>query len=92
MRRFYYITLAAAIAIAWIQALYIVSLYNDYRAEEITAIERMLTLAIDDELHIRNLDPHPIDGRSAVSKALEDMTPWELDSILKLSNRGNWIA
>ena len=84
MRRFYYITLAAAIAIACIQALYTVSLYNDYRAEEITAIERMLTLAIDDELHIRNLDPHPIDGRSAVSKALEDMTPWELDSILKL--------
>ena len=84
MRRFYYITLAAAIAIACIQALYIVSLYNDYRAEEITAIERMLTLSIDDELHIRNLDPYPIDGRSVVSKALEDMTPWELDSILKL--------
>ena len=84
MKKFYYITFVAAIAIACIQAFYIVNLYNGYKAEKITMIERLLALAIDDELHIRNLDPSPIDGRSVVSKTLEDMTPWELDSILKL--------
>ena len=84
MKKFYYITFVAAIAIACIQAFYIVDLYNGYKAEKITMIERLLALAIDDELHIRNLDPSPIDGRSVVSKTLEDMTPWELDSILKL--------
>lgn len=72
------------IAISCIQALYTHSSYNEYKKKEIMKIERWLSFAIDDELHNRNLDPNPIDGRSVYYKAMEDMTPQELDSILKI--------
>lgn len=72
------------IAISCIQALYTHSAYNEYKSKEITKIERWLSLAIDDELHNRSLDPNPIDGRSVYYKAMEDMTPQELDSLLKI--------
>ena len=88
MRRYYYMTGLAAIAIVCIQALYIKSLYNDYRGEKITELDHWLSIAIDEELRSRNLSAQPVDGRSVVVKAMNDMTPQELDSLMRISKPG----
>ena len=88
MRRYYYMTGLAAIAIVCIQALYIKSLYNDYRGEKITELDHWLSIAIDEELRSRNLSARPVDGRSVVVKAMNDMTPQELDSLMRISKPG----
>lgn len=48
-------------------------------------------MVISEEQHIRKLDPQPIDGRSLYYKAMEDMTPQEKDSLLKITKPGDTI-
>ncbi len=91
MKKFYYITLIAIIAISCIQVIYTNNLYNHYKGQEITKIKNNLHITIDEELHIRNLDSVHIDKRSITYKALDDMTPQERDSLLKITKTGDTI-
>lgn len=91
MKKFYYITLIAIIAIICIQAAYTSGLYNDYKKNEIIRINNHLLIAIDEELHIRKLVPKSTDKRRVIYKKLEDMTPQERDSLLKITKPGDTI-
>lgn len=91
MKKFYYITLLAIIAIICIQASYTVSLYNNYKEKEITLIKQNLYIAIDEELHIRQLVPKSINKRRIIYKYLDDMTPQERDSLFKITKPGDTI-
>lgn len=75
MKKFYYITLIATIAIICIQVTYTVSLYNDYKNNETTKINNHLLIAIDEELHLRKLVPKSTDKRRIIYKRLEGMSP-----------------
>lgn len=91
MKKFYYITLIAIIAIICIQAAYTAGLYNDYKDNEITKINNHLLIAIDEELHIRRLVSKSINKHFIMYKKLEDMTPQERDSLLKITKPGDTI-
>lgn len=51
-------------------------------------INNHLLIAIDEELHLRKLVPKSTDKRLITYKRLEDMTPQERDSLLKITKPG----
>lgn len=84
MKKSYYITIIATIAIVCIQAGYVFSLYNNYMDEKIIAIDEALHVAIDKELHLRNVlmcGEKPKETQSFIIKRASEMTPQELDSL-----------
>ena len=50
MKRFYYITFLAALAVVCLQASYIYHLYETYKEEKVAEMHRALKTAINDEL------------------------------------------
>lgn len=91
MKKFYYITLIAITAIICIQIDYTNSLYDNYKEKEIIKINDYVHISIDEELHIRGIVPKSINKRCVVYKRLEDMTPLERDSLLKITKPGDTI-
>lgn len=88
MKKYYYITLIATISIVCLQAYYINSLYNNYITEKITETDKVMRIAIDKELflRIRNTSIPEIKGQEHLYiKKASDMTPKEIDSLLKIS-------
>lgn len=94
MKKYYYITLIATISIICLQAYYINSLYNNYIAEKITEIDKVMRIAMDKELFARTRDTSipEIKGQEHLYiKKASDMTPQEIDSLLKISPIDNTI-
>ncbi len=88
MKKFYYITIVAAIAIVCLQVNYVSTLYNRYVAEKIIDIDTDLRLAIDEEQHIRYLrsvGSQKQEQRYILIKEASDMSPQELDSLKRIS-------
>lgn len=88
MKKYYYITLIATISIICLQAYYINSLYNNYITEKITEIDNVMHIAIDKELfwRLRDTSIPEIKGQEHLYiKRASDMTPKEIDSLLKIS-------
>lgn len=87
MRRYYYITVLAVFAIALLQVVYVKSLYNRYRDENITGIDRDMRVSIDKELHFRsssrlsNKKPKKPRPQKIRIKTMEDFSPEEQDSL-----------
>lgn len=77
-------------AITCIQIGYTNNLYNNYKKKEIIMINNHLLIAIDEELHLRKLVPKSTDKRLITYKRLEDMTPQERDSLLKITKPGGY--
>lgn len=86
MRKFYYITTIAIALTAYLQSSYIWSLYDNYITNQRIEIDNTLYISIDTELYIRDLisqDIVPTPGKMTTIIPMEDMTPQELDSILR---------
>lgn len=84
MKKFYYISIVATIAIVCLQACYVLSLYSNYVDEKKLAIDEDLHVTIDKELHLRNIlkdGGKPEETRSLIVKRASEMTPQELDSL-----------
>lgn len=80
----------AVFAIVYLQTDYIVRLFNDYKAKIIINVEESLRISLDKELHFRN---NPSKDKDKISyKLLEDMTPQEKDSLLKITKPGDTIS
>lgn len=96
MNRFYYITIAALAAVLYLQARYINSLYSDYINQTSDNIDKQLHIAINRELSYRNykknssLQEKPWKEK-LYYKRMEDMTPHERDSLLKIAPLDNII-
>lgn len=88
MKKYYYITIIAILAIICMQAYYIKSLYNNYMAEKIIEIDNRVRIARDKEtfLRFRNPSRKEIKGEEHLYiKMASDMAPQERDSLLKIS-------
>lgn len=88
MRKFYYITLVAAIAIVCLQVNYVSTLYNRYVDEKIIDIDAKLKLAIDKEQSIRSAKMQGLQPKahhSITMKPASMMSPQELDSLKRIS-------
>lgn len=91
MKKYYYITITAAIAITCLQAYYINSLYNNYITEKIIAIDNAIRVAMDKEvfLRVRDTSKKEIKGQEHLYiKAASEMSQQEIDSLLKISPIG----
>lgn len=86
MKKYHYITFMAFFAIISLQVHYLIKLHNDYKAKNIIHCEEFFRIALDQELHLRKLTPQKISF-----KFLEDMTPQEKDSLLKITKPGDTI-
>ena len=87
MKKYYCIALFAIVAAILLQINHIDSLYSNYKLGVKDNIEQALSIALDDELHIRNVlfnGHEPKTTHSIVRIKMEDMTPAMLDSISKL--------
>lgn len=86
MKRYYYITVLAVCAIALLQTVYVKSLYNRYRNENITSINKDMRISIDKEGYFRpssrlpNKKPKKRQQKIRI-KTLKDFSPEEQDSL-----------
>ena len=82
MKKYYYISFLAVLAIICLQASYMHNLYNNYKAEKTAELHRALKIAIDEELRDRNwnkIGKEKPDERLLTIRRKEDMTPQELE-------------
>lgn len=87
MKKYYLIAFLAIFAIILLQISHISNLYSNYKTEVSENIGQALTIAIDEELHIRGVvfNGHkPNKEHNVVRIRMEDMTPAMLDSISRL--------
>ena len=87
MNKYYFIAFLAILAIIILQISHISNLYANYKTEVSDDIGQALTIAIDEELHIRGVvfnEHKPAKEHNVVRIRMEDMTPAMLDSISKL--------
>lgn len=85
MRRYFYITIIAVIAILCLQAKYIRSLYNHYIYENTINFNAEIGKTIDSERRIRNSHKERRQVNTNPSlKVMINMTPQERDSLSKL--------
>lgn len=88
MKKYYYITVIAVVAIVSLQVFYVMSLYNRYVDENIIKIDDAVRVSIDKEWHLRSVY---LDGRKpqkqqyAFIKPMDDMSPREIDSLKRIS-------
>jgi signal transduction histidine kinase len=82
MKKYYYITIIASIAITCLQAGYIVKLYDNYIAEKIIEFDGYIKKALDEELNIR-IHNKINRTRQMHLKRISNMTPEERDSIMQ---------
>lgn len=84
MKKFYYITIVATLAIVCLQISFLFSLYNSYVVEKITDIDEKLYVAMDSELHLRNkfvTGDESKEPRKITLRRASDMTLQELDKL-----------
>lgn len=90
MKKFYSITIAALLAVLYLQTSYINSLYKDYIYRTSVDIDREFNIAISRELSFRNYKKNNSSQdkpwkEKLYYKRLEDMTSLERDSLLKIA-------
>lgn len=89
MKKYYFITICAVLLTVYLQGNYINSLYDNYLITEIKMIDELTYQAIDAERHIRSLardNKIYVPGKALITMTLlDDMTPSERDSILKIA-------
>lgn len=88
MKRYYYITVVAVVAIASLQLFYVTSLYNRYIDENIIRIDNGVRVSIDKEQHLRSIykdGKKPQKQQYAFIKPMDDMSPREIDSLKRIS-------
>lgn len=94
MKKYYYITIIAVLAITCLQANYLKSLYNRYVDEYIIKIDNAVHIALDKELHLRTLKGKgelPREHQYLYAKPASDMLPEEIDSLKNQSTVDNII-
>lgn len=88
MKKYYYITVIAVVAIVSLQVFYVMSLYNHYVVENIIKIDNAVRVSVDKEQHLRSVY---LEGRKPQKqqylsiKTMDDMSPREIDSLKRLS-------
>lgn len=88
MKKLYYITIMACIAIVCLQVNYVISLYNRYIIEVKTEVDKQLRIDLDKERSVRSyiLENGRVDTvKHWVVKFMSDMTPEEIDSLNRIS-------
>lgn len=94
MRKYYYITIIASLAVTCLQAGYLWSLYNRYIDDYIIKIDNTVHIALDKELHLRTLKEKggsPRNQQYLYAKPVSDMLPEEIDSLRKYPVVGDTI-
>lgn len=88
MKKLYYITIMACVAIACLQVNYVNSLYNRYITEVKSEVDVRLRIDLDHEQSIRSnsFEKQQIEHTGHwVVKFMSDMTPEEIDSLNRIS-------
>ncbi|EKU87600.1 hypothetical protein HMPREF9447_05059 [Bacteroides oleiciplenus YIT 12058] len=94
MKKYYYITIIAALATVCLQTVYLKNLYNRYIDEYIIKIDNAVHIALDKELHLRSLKKEgksPKEHQYLYAKPVSDMLPEETDSLRRRSIGGDTI-
>lgn len=90
MKKFYYITIIASVAIICFQANYIRNLHSNYLDEKISTINEVLRTAIEEEFDLRTRGKI-VRERRVFYKRGYDMTSEEKDNYLTLSSKNDTI-
>lgn len=86
MKRYYYITVIAIVALLCLQISYVENQYRDYIGQKVSLAQDALELAITKELHLRNREQNRESSQFRLYiKAASDMTPQERDSLWRHS-------
>lgn len=86
MKRYYYITVVAIVALLCLQVSYVENLYRDYIGQKVSLTQDALELAITKELHLRSREQNRESSQFRLYiKAASDMTPQERDSLWRHS-------
>lgn len=86
MKKYHYITFIAVFAIICLQTDYLVKLYNNHKTKCIAQCQETLQISLDKELHLRRSKSNTISF-----KFMEDMTPQEKDSLMRITKPGDTI-
>lgn len=82
MKRYYYITVIAIVALLCLQVSYVENLYRDYIEQKVSLTQDALELAITKELHLRSRKQNRESSQFRLYiKAASDMTSQERDSL-----------
>lgn len=88
MKKYYYLTVIAVVAIVSLQMFYVMSLYNRYVDGNITKIDNAVRVSIDKEQHLRSVlidNKKPQKQQYMVIRTMDKMSPQEIDSLKRLS-------
>lgn len=88
MKKCYYITIVAVVSICLLQVFYVISLYNRYMDENIITINDAVHISVGKEWHVRSVyeaGQEPKEQQYISMKAMDEMTPQEIDSLNRLS-------
>ena len=78
MKRYYYITVIAIVALLCLQVSYVENLYRDYIEQKVFLTQDALELSITKELHLRSREQNQESSQFQLYiKAASDMTPQE---------------
>ena len=92
MKRYYYITVVAIVALLCLQVSYVENLYRDYIKQKVSLTQDALELAITKELHLRNREQNRESSQFRLYiKAASDMTPQERDSLWHSTSPGDTL-
>lgn len=92
MKRYYYITVIAIVALLCLQISYVENLYRDYIKQKVSLTQDALELAITKELHLRRREQNRESSQFRLYiKAASDMTPQERDSLWHSTSPGDTL-
>lgn len=92
MKRYYYITVIAIVALLCLQVSYVENLYRDYIEQKVSLTQDALELSITKELHLRSREQNQESSQFQLYiKAASDMTPQERDSLWHSTSPGDTL-
>lgn len=92
MKRYYYITVVAIVALLCLQISYVENLYRDYIKQKVSLTQDALELAITKELHLRSREQNRESSQFRLYiKAASDMTQQERDSLWRSTAPGDTL-
>ena len=92
MKRYYYITVIAIVALLCLQMSYVENLYRDYIEQKVSLTQDALEFAITKELHLRSREQNREASQFRLYiKAASDMTPQERDSLWHSTSPGDTL-
>jgi Signal transduction histidine kinase len=90
MRKYYFISIIATLAIICIQAFYIARLHENYITDKITEIRLFTKKALFEELNVRTRNQIKRERRVYYNH-IDDMTQEERDSMLRISSKDDTL-